>query len=192
MHRAHRRAVAQVGDDDAALRRCRVFCQQLVADRFIGQAVKAVAADALLVQRLRQREALVDLRLRAVESGVETGDLRHGREGRARGLHPRQVVRLVQRRQRLQRRHRGEDGVVDQHRPGKGRAPMHDAVAHGHHRRAADARQHLLQGLRVRQARGAKALDLARQQRRRQIAVARKQRELDRRRAGVEGEQVQT
>jgi hypothetical protein len=69
---------------------------------------------------------------------------------------------------------------------------MHDAVAHGRHRRTPNTRQHLLQGFVVRQARVAEAFDLARQQRCRQIAVARKERELDRRRAGVEGEQVQT
>ena len=115
-HRAHRRPVAQVGDDDAALRAAFVGRHQLRTNRLVRQAMKTVAPHARVVQRLRQRETLVDVGLRAVKGGVEAGHLRHTCKRRARRAHARQVVRLVQRRERLQRGDRGLHRIVDEHR----------------------------------------------------------------------------
>jgi hypothetical protein len=65
---------------------------------------------------------------------------------------------------------------------------MHDAVPDGDDLLGADFGKHLLQGLLVGQPADADVLDEPRSPRCREIAVARKQRILDRRRAGVEGE----
>ena len=107
--------------------------RELRADRLVGNAVEAVAAHALVVQRARQGEALVELRLRAVEGGVEARHLRHAREGVARGAHALEVVRLVQRGQGLEGREPREDRVVDRDRVVELDAAMDDAVAHRGH-----------------------------------------------------------
>ena len=100
-HRAHRGAAAEVGDDDAPAGGLRRHLGQAVGDILVAEAVEAVAADALVVERARQR--------------VAVGVRRRGRDGRrCRSRRPaagpgsppseadrREVVRLVQRRQRL-------------------------------------------------------------------------------------------
>ena len=50
--------------------------RQHAGDVLVGQAVEAVAPHATLGDRRRQREGLRHLRLRAMEGGVEAGDLR--------------------------------------------------------------------------------------------------------------------
>ena len=69
-------------------------------DVLVGQAVEAVAADALRVQLRGQREHLRDLRVAAVERGVEAGHLRQLRRALQQQADRRQVVRLMQRRER--------------------------------------------------------------------------------------------
>ena len=64
--------------------------------------MKAVAADAVLVEFARQRIGVVDPGMGAVKGGVEAGDLHGLREGGLRGADAGKVVRLVQRRQRIQ------------------------------------------------------------------------------------------
>ena len=73
-HRAHAGAVAEVGHHHPFGMRGEL--RQLAGDVLVGQAVKAVAADPLLAHRVGQGEDLRHRRLRAVEGGIEAGDLR--------------------------------------------------------------------------------------------------------------------
>ena len=90
-HRAHRGAAAEVGDDDAAAGDLGRDLAQAAGDVFVGEAVEAVAADALVVEGARQGVAVGVVGAGAVEGGVEAGDLRHvrarspSRGGSARG-----------------------------------------------------------------------------------------------------------
>ena len=76
MDRAHGGAAAEMGDDHAALGNVGRHLRQPARDVFVGQAVKAVAAHALLVEAARERVAVGNLGMAAVEGGVEAGDLR--------------------------------------------------------------------------------------------------------------------
>ncbi len=71
------------------------------------------------------------VRHRVMEGGVEAGDLRQVRPRRGDGADRRQVVRLVQRRQRHQRVERGQQRVGDARGARVVRAAMHDAMADG-------------------------------------------------------------
>ncbi|MBB5763377.1 hypothetical protein HNR01_003009 [Methylorubrum rhodesianum] len=93
--------------------------------------MEAVAAHALPGHLPRDREELRDLRLRAVEGGVEAGDLRQVGELLPDDADRLQVVRLVQRRQRHQPFQGVEHRLVHPHGRRVGETPMHDAVAHG-------------------------------------------------------------
>ena len=121
----------------------------------VRQAVKAVAADAALPQRVRQRQHLLHLRQRAVERGVEARDLRQVRRLGEQDLDRLQRERLVQRRQRdvaLQvRQHR----MVHADRRRVLAAAVHDAVGHGRGQPSAgllDARSRARAALRRRTA----------------------------------------
>ena len=65
--------------------------------------MEAVAPHARLAYRARQGEQLRDLRLVAVERGVEAGDLRQVRQPPAHDADRLEVVRLVKRRERHER-----------------------------------------------------------------------------------------
>ena len=77
-------------------------------------------------------------RLAAMERGIEAGDLRHMRRRFGDGRDRRQIVRLVQGRQRRQLRERGHDLVIDPDRRGVMRAAVHDAMSECQHRRAVE------------------------------------------------------
>ena len=73
----HARAVAQVGEDEAAAGGARTGeAAKFPEEKFVGQAVKTVAADAFGVVAKRNRQQLRDARHGAMERGVEAGDLR--------------------------------------------------------------------------------------------------------------------
>jgi hypothetical protein len=101
--RAERGAVAEMGDDDAALRERRVIGGELAGDVIVAQPVEAVAPHAFVVEAARQGEGVVDPWVAAVKGGVEAGHLHRLGEGRDGGAHPGEVVGLVQRRQRAER-----------------------------------------------------------------------------------------
>ena len=65
--------------------------------------MKAVAPNALLIIRVGQREGLLDLRRSAVKGGIEARYLRQFGIERHRHLDRREIVRLVQWRERHQR-----------------------------------------------------------------------------------------
>ena len=90
--------------------------------------MEAVAEDAALGDRLRQRERLRDRRLAAVERGVEAGHLRQLRQPLEQHPDRRQVVRLVQRRERDVLFERREHRRIDAHRLGVLEAAVHDPM----------------------------------------------------------------
>ena len=112
-----------------ALRQLRVDLLQPAGDVLVGQAVKAVPADPLLVPGIRDREPVGDLGMVAVERGIEAGDL--GDIGMAGADLPdrRQIVRLVQRGQRHELLEAVQHRVVHQGRCREIRPTMHDPVA---------------------------------------------------------------
>ena len=111
--RAHRGAAAEVGDDHPAAGDLGRDLGEAAGDVLVAEAVEAVAADALVVERARQGVAVGVLGVAAVEGGVEAGDLRQVGVDRRDEADGGEVVRLVQRRQRLERGQPGEDVGVD-------------------------------------------------------------------------------
>ena len=101
-------------------------------DVLVGQSVKAVAADALLGVAAGQSERLRHGRLRAVKGGIEARDLRQRGRAFRDGPDRRQVVGLVQRRQRNERFELGERRGVDENRAREARAAMDDTMPDGH------------------------------------------------------------
>ena len=87
---------AAIGDFGRVLRQYR-------GDVLVGKAMKAVAPNALLIIRVGQREGLLDLRRSAVKGGIEVRYLRQFGLERHRHLDRREIVRLVQWRERHQR-----------------------------------------------------------------------------------------
>src|SRR5260370_30107060 len=94
-YRRHARAVAKVGDDDA--RGCRAA--EGLHDVFERDTVKAEAANSLVPQRARQREALGHFGHLPMESGVEARHLRQVRITRGRGLDAFEFARKMERRE---------------------------------------------------------------------------------------------
>jgi len=70
--------------------------------------VKAVAPDAFLKQRIRQGKGLLDVGRGAVKGGVEAGHLGQFRIEGHRHFDRREIMRLVQRRERHQRLQLGQ------------------------------------------------------------------------------------
>ena len=114
--RAQARAVAEMRDDDLAAGAFGRDPRQGRGDVFVRQPVKPVAADALRRQFARQGELLRHGRLGMVEGGIEAGDLRDARRRRGDGADRRDMVRLMQWRQRDQGLQCREHPRVDQHR----------------------------------------------------------------------------
>ena len=103
--------------------------------------MEAVAPHALVVERPRQGIAVGVRRVAAVKRGVEAGDLRHLRIDLLRQPDRREVVRLVQRRQRRELGEPRQHAGIDPHRPVEVRPPVHDTVADRPELEAAEARQ---------------------------------------------------
>src|SRR5260370_39996660 len=126
-YRRHARAVAQMRDDDA--RGCRVG--KRLHDVFERDTVKAEAADSLVPQRARQREALGHLGHLSMESGIEARHLRQLRITRGRGLDAFDFARKMQRRERDQTLqllcHRERDQLLRDMM----RAAVHETMASG-------------------------------------------------------------
>ena len=93
--------------------------------------MEAVPAHVLLVAPRAWHGIRVRLgRQRAVEPGVEHGDVRDAGERRLRPHDPLDVGRVVQRGERRQRSQRRDDVVVDHHGLGEAAAAVHDPVPH--------------------------------------------------------------
>src|SRR4029077_13168961 len=110
--RAHRSAVAEMGDDHVLARDLRRYRAQLSGNELVGEAVKAVATYALVVIGARQSVCVVDEGMATMEGGVEAGDLRRRRERLHRRFDAGDIVRLVEWRERDERLQLREGGVV--------------------------------------------------------------------------------
>ena len=130
------RAVAEVEDDRLALRGAPIVLRQHRRDVFVRQPVEAVPAHAAVGDRLGQRERLRHRRRAAVERRVEARHLRQVRRAREHGPDRREIVRLVQRRERDVFFQRGQDRRIHAH----GLRVFHAAVHHP----VADPRQPML------------------------------------------------
>src|SRR5450631_521903 len=93
--------------------------------------MKAIAADALIMQPARQREHRCDSRLRVVEGRVEAGDLRQGRVQPRHRLDRRYGMRLMQWRQGYELAQARDDLFVDQSGSGETASAMDHAVSCG-------------------------------------------------------------
>ena len=166
LHRADRRAVAQVAGDHPHLLGGRVHrLRRLTRHILVRGAVEAVASEPVrgghgAVDRVGLRSA----RQRRVERGVEHGDVRHVREELSRGADPAHVVGVVQRREGRERVERSDDLVGDAHGPRELGATVHDAVHDAGDRRAAaeELRQRQLQRRAVRRRLGLQRASLRR------------------------------
>ena len=76
-HGAHRGAGAKMGDDNLAGGDFGRLGFHRTGDIGVGQAVKAVAPHAFLIQRVRDGEAVRHGRMAAMKGGIEAGDMRH-------------------------------------------------------------------------------------------------------------------
>src|SRR5947207_5822087 len=101
--------------DRFAVRRARIVIGQSARAVFVRQAVEAVADHAAIGDRFGQRECLRNRRLRAMERGVEAGDLRKLWQSLEQRAYRRQVVRLMQRRERYVFFERAEHGRAEAH-----------------------------------------------------------------------------
>ena len=129
--RAHAGAVAEVQHHGLAARRALVEPRQHRGDVLVGEAVEAVAAHARIGELLRQREHLRERRVRPVDRGVEARDLRQLRRALEHRADRRQVVRLVQRRERHELLELRDDRGVEAHGRGVVDAAVDDAVTDG-------------------------------------------------------------
>ena len=91
--------------------------------------MKTIAFDALGAERPGQGKKLGDVRLRAMESGIETADLRYLRQPCGKGADAGQVMRLVQGSQYDELFEFGEHLRRQYHRLRIEFATMHDTVA---------------------------------------------------------------
>ena len=130
-HGAQARATSQVRDNDAAVRDLGRDLRQGAGDVLVREAVKAVALHAGVAKFLRKRNEVGERGLRPVEAGVETGDLRDGGQALGYCFDGREIVRLMERRERNQTVQLFENLRCDQSRTAEARAAMHDAMSDG-------------------------------------------------------------
>ena len=100
-------------------------------DVLVGQAVKTVAAHTLGLQRFGQGKGVIHFRHLGVEGRIKASNLRHLRKGLAKLANALQVVRLVQRCQRIKARQLLQHRIGHTHTGTKNPATMHHPVGHG-------------------------------------------------------------
>ena len=92
-----------MGDDNPPMRYDRISLAQCGSDVIVGKPVETVSPDPSVMQFTGQREALGHRRLVMMKGGIEARDLRQRWRHSRDGADCREVVRLVQRRERTQR-----------------------------------------------------------------------------------------
>src|SRR5215207_11034122 len=93
--------------------------------------MESVAAHAFRMEARGNRVMVCDCVVRAVEAGIEAGDLRKVRKAGKKRTDGSEIVWLVQGRQRNTALKLGEHFAVDQYRPVVLRAAVHDTMPHG-------------------------------------------------------------
>jgi hypothetical protein len=117
MERAHGGTAAEMSDNDTASCNFGRNLGQGFCNVFVGQPVKAVAAHAFVVKATGDRVVVGQSVVIAVKRGIEAGDLRKAWKIFQERADRRQVVRLMQRRQRCITLQPAHHVMVDQHRP---------------------------------------------------------------------------
>ena len=123
-------------DHEPSLAKRRILGRQAPRDKFVRQAMKTVAQDALLKKPWRQRKTGGGMALRAVKGRIETGDLRDTRKMPRCCFNAGEIMRLMQGRQRHQRAELCQDGIGDHHRRAQIPPAMHHAMTDGANGRA--------------------------------------------------------
>ena len=93
--------------------------------------MKPITPDPFIVQPAGYGVVVRDLVMVAVKGRVEAGDLRQRRKSGKQSADRRQIVGLMQRRERREALQTRDHAVVDQHGPVVIRTAMHDPVADG-------------------------------------------------------------
>ena len=101
-----------------------------LGDALIRQPVKSVAADAFLVEALRQRVAVGNFGMAAMKRRIEAGDLRKLRLSLQQRADRAKIVRLMERRKRRESLKPLEHNIVDEVGSLKVRAAMHYTMTH--------------------------------------------------------------
>ncbi len=109
-------------------------------DVFVGQAVESIAANALGVERLRNRKAVRHLGMPAMEGRVEAGHLQNLRLPLQDRPDWRQIVWLMQRSERHETREAVEHKFADDGRRAVVRTAVNDTVADDDRQPTADLR----------------------------------------------------
>src|SRR6185437_14048385 len=105
--------------------------RQARGNKLVRKSVEAVAADPGIGKRAGDCKDLRDAGLRAMECRVEAGDLREMRHGVRDHPNGREVVRLMQWRERDQSPERMNDVGRDLYRRGELGSAMHDSMTDG-------------------------------------------------------------
>ncbi len=129
LERAERRAIAEMGDDHAALGFGTEIIRQHAGDILIGETVEAVAQHAGIGQRARQREDFGEARLGAMKGRIETGDLRQIRPLRRDRIDHAEIMRLMIGRKRNEAAQLGQHLRIDPYGAMKSLPAMHDPMA---------------------------------------------------------------
>src|SRR5690606_16838207 len=101
---------------------------EFAGDVFVGKAVEAISLDAPVMEGARDGEAAHQRIVRAVEGGVEGGDLREVWQYAADRADDVQALWLMERGKHHQRLDSRDAFLVEANRPGEAVAAMHDAV----------------------------------------------------------------
>src|SRR5690348_1829193 len=115
-------------DDYAPLRFARRETGQPLDDVFVGQAMKAIAPNAVFIELIGYREAIRNLRVTAMEGGIEARHLRKVGKSAAQSPDSREVRGLMQGCETCQSLEPNKNLVVDQHRVRKRKPTMHNAM----------------------------------------------------------------
>ena len=196
-------AVAEMQRQDALWQRLARKVRQRADEARVGNAVKAVAADAFRVLLRRQCIAQCHVRIGGVEGGVEGGILRKARRRFGQRADGGEVVRIVERRQRHAGLDFGDDVGGEAARFQQCAPAMDDAVAS---RRQASGRnaavfergEDMAEGVGMIahhdgaafaiERKNRRAADLARHAGKQALEISVEQHDLDRRRAGIDDE----
>src|SRR5262249_26721745 len=98
----------------------------------VREPMKAVTANAVSIELLRQRVAVCNLRMAAVKGRVETGHLRESRLPLQQSADRAEIVRLMEGCERRKSLELLDHGCVDQNRRAVIRTAMHHAVSDCH------------------------------------------------------------
>jgi hypothetical protein len=128
-HRAQASTIAEVGDNHTTVCEIGVDHPQPLRDELVRQTMKTVSSHTFFVIDARQPKPASDGLHCLMKCRVKACDLRHVRLQRRAGAYSRQVMRLVQRSERLQLGQLLHHPIVDADRHREGGSAVHDAVA---------------------------------------------------------------